>query len=69
VVGRNTLSDITRTLTEVVPALKLKRITNKSGRATRITRMEEAQVPREKGMIITGYRDAKSYGKYSWKTS
>jgi hypothetical protein len=29
-----------------------------------ITRMEEAGVPVEKGMRITGHRDAKSYAKY-----
>jgi len=27
--------------------------------------MEEACVPKEKGMGITGHRDPKSYGKYS----
>jgi len=64
-VGRNTLSEITRTLAGAILALKLKKITNKSGRATNITRMEEARVPRKKGMSVIGHRDAKSYGKYS----
>jgi len=29
--------------------------------------MEEASVPREKKMTITGHRDSKSYDKYSRK--
>jgi len=65
VVGQNTLNGITKLLCEAVPSLQSKKITNKIERATRITQMEEACIPREKGMTVTRHRDAKSYGKYS----
>jgi len=54
-VGRKTLSNIIRTLAEAVPELKSKRITNKSGKAIGITRMEEARVSREKGICVTSH--------------
>jgi hypothetical protein len=39
-------------------------ITNKTMHKIGISRREEAGVPVEKGMRITGHRDAKSYAKY-----
>ena len=64
-VGRNKLASVTKSLCESIESLKDKRITNKTGRAVGITRMEEALVPRETGMEHTGHRDAKSYEKYN----
>lgn len=64
-IGRNTLAKITKRIFSGVPTACEKRITNKTGRVTGITRMEEALVPREKAMVVTGHRDAKSYAKYS----
>jgi hypothetical protein len=40
--------------------------TNKSGRATLVTRMSEHGVPREVGMRLTGHFNARSYTKYDW---
>jgi hypothetical protein len=64
-VGRNTLSKVAQKLVEDVPSLLGKRITNKTGRNTGISRLEEAMVPVDRAMQLIGHRDAKSYKKYS----
>jgi hypothetical protein len=64
-IGRNTLSQVAKKLAEDVPSLDTKRITNKTGRNTGISRLEEALVPIDRGMELTGHRDLKSYKKYS----
>jgi hypothetical protein len=64
-VGRNTLSKVAQKLAEDVPSLSGKRITNKTGRNTGITRLEEAMVPLDRAIQLTGHRDSKSYKKYS----
>jgi hypothetical protein len=46
-VGRNQLSALSKRLAEQIPALKNKRISNKSTRSTGISCMEGALVPRE----------------------
>jgi hypothetical protein len=52
-------------LAREVPTLKDKRITNKTGRNTGISRLEEALVPIDREMELTGHRDSKSYKKYN----
>ena len=39
--------------------------TNKTPRRMGITRMAEAQIPTNKGMLVTGHRDIKSYNEYN----
>jgi hypothetical protein len=66
-VGRNTLSQVAKKLAEDVPSPDTKRITNKTGRNTSISRLEEALVPIDRGMELTRHRDLKSYKKYNKK--
>lgn len=64
-VGKNSLGGTMKMLVEsagIDPRGRV--ITNKMMRRIGISRMEEAGVPVEKGMRITGHRDAKSYAKY-----
>ena len=61
-IGRNTLSMVTKKMTRDILGLAEKTLTNKSGRTTGITRMQEGSVPTRYGMDITGHRDAESYG-------
>ena len=63
-IGCNTLSQVTKKLSEDVPSLNTKQITNKIGRNTGILSLEEALVPIDHGMELTGHRDLKSYKKY-----
>ena len=62
-VGRNTLGLLTKRLTEDIPEFIGKKITNKSGRGTAVTRLTQAMVPIEYGMRVTGHRNSKSYSK------
>jgi hypothetical protein len=55
-VGRNTLQLCTKCLTEGVDSLKRRKITNKTGRGTRITRLNEALVPIVREMETTSHR-------------
>jgi hypothetical protein len=64
-VGRNTLAKVVQKLAEDMPSLDGKRITNKTGRNTGISRLEEARVPLDRAIQLTGHRDIKSYKKYS----
>lgn len=64
-VGRNTLVGITKKLADCVPSLESKRITNKTGQNTGITRLEQAHVPIDRAMALTGHRDINSYKKYN----
>jgi hypothetical protein len=64
-VGRNTLAKVVQKLAEDVPSLDGKCITNKAGRNTGISRLEEARVPLDRTMQLTSHRDIKSYKKYS----
>jgi hypothetical protein len=64
-VGKNALGATMRTVVEAAGIDKRGRIiTNKTMRRIGISQMEEAGVLVEKGMRITGHRDAKSYAKY-----
>jgi hypothetical protein len=64
-VGRNHLASLTKKLCNSVASLKGKNITNKTGRNTGITRLDESLVPIEKAMEVTGHRDIKSFKKYN----
>jgi hypothetical protein len=65
VVEKNTLGGTMRTLVEAVGIeTKGRVITNKTMCHIGISCMEEAGIPVEKGMRITGHHDAKSYTKY-----
>jgi hypothetical protein len=64
-VGKNALGGMIRMVAEFAGIDTRGRvITNKTMRRIGISCMEEAGVPVEKGMRITGHRDAKSYAKY-----
>jgi hypothetical protein len=64
-VGHNTLAKVAQKLVEDVPSLEGKRISNKTGRNTGISWLEEALVPLDRAMQLIGHRDVKSYKKYS----
>jgi hypothetical protein len=64
-VGRNNLQAYTKLLAKDVPALKGQKITNKTGRGTRITRLNKALVPIEKAMETTGHCSIDAYEKYN----
>ena len=42
-----------------------RKFTNKTPRRMGISRMAEAQIPTDKGMIMIGHRDVKSYNTYN----
>lgn len=42
-----------------------RKFTNKTPRRMGISRMAEAQIPTDKGMLVTGHRDVKSYNQYN----
>lgn len=69
-VGKNTLCHMVKNLIESTPGIDLagRMFTNKTPRRMGITRMEEAHIPSEKGMAVTGHRDVKSYKQYNAKT-
>jgi hypothetical protein len=62
-VGRNNLGKLSKKLTDDIPTLKDKQITNKTRWGIAISRMTKALVPIEYGMKILGHSDAKSYAK------
>jgi hypothetical protein len=57
-IGKNTLGQMIRSIILSTPGIEPKGRTfsNKTPRRIGISRMEEAQVPIEKGMLITGHR-------------
>lgn len=42
-----------------------RKFTNKTPRRMGISRMAEAEIPVDKGMMVTGHRDVKSYNQYN----
>jgi hypothetical protein len=66
-IGRNNLQAYTKLLAKDVPALKGRKIINKTERGTRITRLNKALVPIEKAMETTGHRSIDAYEKYNQK--
>ena len=66
-VGKNPLGKTVKSLVEGTPEINSvgRSFTNKTARRIGITRMEEGMVPVEKGMLVTGHRDVKSYSKYN----
>jgi hypothetical protein len=61
--GRNTIRKLSKKLTDDIPTLKAKQITNKIRRGIAISRMAKALVPIEYGTKILGHCDTKSYAK------
>jgi hypothetical protein len=64
-VGRNTLQLYTKCLAEGVDSLKGRKIMNKSGRGTGITRLNKALVPIAKAMETTSHRMMDTFEKYN----
>lgn len=66
-VGRNTLGKTVKALIESCEGIDLagRKFTNKTPRRIGISRLEQALVPQDKGMSITGHRDPKSYKQYN----
>jgi hypothetical protein len=64
-VGRNSLQVYTRLITEDVPSLKGRKITNKTGRGTGMTQLNEALVLVNKAMETTGHPFMDAYKKYN----
>ena len=62
---KNPLGRTVKTLEEGTLGINTKgyTLTNKTPKRIRITKMEEGMVPVEKGMMIIGHRDLKSYAK------
>jgi hypothetical protein len=62
-VGKNILRQLSKKLTNDIPTLKVKRITNKTKWGIAISKMVDALVPIEYGMKISNHCNAKSYAK------
>ena len=64
-IGRNSLQVFTKLIIEDVPSFKSRKIINKIGRSTKITRLNEALVLIDKAIETTGHHSMDAYEIYN----